>query len=183
MFPIMSTLQINRKSIQIRMADNDTYPLDSQNSGSKSSEVHVLTSLVSFWPKIRPVHLKTGEVFSHYGNKIQKKHQIIIPVNSWKQMGVLLIVLLFIAGKHLRFKGKIAFFIFAFLAHPFICFVSNCPACLKCKHLLSSYQDSPVGCQNSSDLSTIDNSGLWYLSQKILFLKRLVLTRTISFSI
>ena len=104
-------------------------------------------------------------------------------MNSWKQMGVLLIVLLFIAGKHLRFKEKIAFFVFAFLAHPFICFVSNCPACLKCKHLLSSYQDSPVGCQNSSDLSTIDNSGLWYLSQKILFLKRLVLTRTISFSI
>ena len=124
----MSTLQINRKSIQIRMADNDTYPLDSQNSGSKSSEVHVLTSLVSFWPKIRPVHLKTGEVFSHYGNKIQKKHQIIIPVNSWKQMGVLLRVLLFIAGKHLRFKEKIAFFVFAFFGTPIhlLCFKLPC---------------------------------------------------------
>ena len=60
-----STLQINYcKSIPIRMAgDNKTYPLDSQNSGSKSSESQVLTSLVSFRPKIRPVHLKTGEVF------------------------------------------------------------------------------------------------------------------------
>ena len=61
--------------------DNITYPLDSQNSGSKSSEIQVFTSLVSFWPKIRPVHLKTGEVFVVKEIKY-KKHHMIIPVNN-----------------------------------------------------------------------------------------------------
>ena len=50
---------------------DNTYPRDSQNSGSKSSEVQVLLSLESFWPTTRPVHLKTGEVFL-LKNKIKK---------------------------------------------------------------------------------------------------------------